>query len=323
MSRRTSAPQSLQRVGVIGVGLVEGLVLRGGLGEFLVLSELGDQGQPQVAARGGELDGFLVPGVGLGGASHAGQGAAQPDQGLDVLGFFLGPLFVVGDQAGLVVVSEEDFLDFAPDFAMEPAIGPELAEHGLEVVEGVLPIVPSRTFKSAACMASWTWRKGSVGLFGESLEARQSGGGLVLLGEGLGDLLLDARVAGKEGFEPVPDLEGLVVFLGALVDAAESLEDFEEVVAGGFSRRGRVRRPRRRFRAGRPGRGPGRDRRRAGDRRAECVSAFLSAATAAASWPRWNSRRPRISQAVPSSGFLSTRSRYDLMKASSEPRSTW
>ena len=52
---------------------------------------------------------------------------------------------------------------------------------------------------------------------------------------GLGDLLLDARVVGEEGFEPVPDLEGLVVFLGALVDAAQGLEDVEEIGAGGFS----------------------------------------------------------------------------------------
>ena len=30
-----------------------------------------------------------------------------------------------------------------------------------------------------------------------------------------------------------------------------------------------------------------------------------------------------MSHAVPSLGFFSNRSRYDLMKSSSEPRSTW
>ena len=77
--------------------------------------------------------------------------------------------------------------------------------------------------------------EGVGGFFGERLEARQGGGGLVFLGEGGGDLLLDAWVVGEEGFESVPDLEGLVGFLGALVDAAQGLEDFEEVVAGGLS----------------------------------------------------------------------------------------
>ena len=60
-------------------------------------------------------------------------------------------------------------------------------------------------------------------------------GGLVLLGESGGDLLLDARVVGEEGFEAVPDLEGLVVFLGALIDASQGLEDFEQVVSRRFS----------------------------------------------------------------------------------------
>ncbi len=77
--------------------------------------------------------------------------------------------------------------------------------------------------------------EGVGGFLGESLKARQGLGGLVLLGECGGDLFLDARVVGEEGFEPVPDLKGLVVFLGALVDAAEGLEDFEEVVPRRFS----------------------------------------------------------------------------------------
>ena len=85
-------------------------------------------------------------------------------------------------------------------------------------------------------MASWTWRKGSVAFLARASKRGRAGGGLIFLGERLGDLFLDAGVAGEEGFEPVPDLEGLVVFLGALVDAAEGLEDVEQVGAGGLSR---------------------------------------------------------------------------------------
>ena len=76
--------------------------------------------------------------MGFGGASHAGEGAAESHERFDVVGFFFGPLFVISDEAGLVIVSEEDVFDFSSDFAMEPAIGPELAEHGLEVVKCVL-----------------------------------------------------------------------------------------------------------------------------------------------------------------------------------------
>ncbi len=151
-----------ERVGIVGVGLVEGLVLRGGLGELLILVELGDQGQPQVAASRGQLDRLFVPALGLGGAPHGGERPAEPDQGLDVLGLLLGPVFVVGDEAGLVVVAEEDFLDLAAHFAMEPAIGPELGQHRSRSPAGPGRTAPSSTFKSAACMANWTCRNGSV-----------------------------------------------------------------------------------------------------------------------------------------------------------------
>ena len=218
-----------ERVGVVGVGLVEGLVLGGGLGELLVLVELGDQRQPQVAASRGQLDRLFVPGLGLGGAAHGRERAAQSDQGLDVLGLFLGPVFVIGDQAGLVVVAEEDLLDLAADFAMEPAIGPELGEHGLEVVEGLVGLAEP-DLQVGGLHGELDLAEGVGGFLGEGLEAGQGLGGLVLLGECRGDLFLDASVVGEEGFEPVPDLEGLVVFLGALIDAAQGLEDFEEVV---------------------------------------------------------------------------------------------
>ena len=184
---------------------------------------------------GRELDGLVEPGVGLGGASHAGEGASQPDKGFDVVGLFLGPLFVVIDEAALVIISEEDFFNLASDFAMEPAIGPELAEHDLEVVKSVLRFTEA-DFQVGGTDGELDLAEGVGGFFGEGLEARERGGGLVLLGEGLCDLFLDASVARKERFEPVPDLQGLVVFLRTLIDAAEGLEDVEKVGAGGFAR---------------------------------------------------------------------------------------
>ena len=234
VSRRTRAPQSRSVSGLLGSAWSRASILVRRPRRTSGPGELRDQGEPQVASGGGELDGLVEPGVGLGGASHAGEGASQPDEGLDVVGLFLGPLFVVGDEPGLVVVSEEDLFDLAPDFAMEPAIGPELAEHGLEVVESVVGS-SEPDFQVGGLHGELDLAEGVGGFFGEGLEARQGGGGLVFLGEGGGDLLLDARVAGEERFEAVPDLEGLVVFLGALVDAAEGLEDVEEVGAGGLA----------------------------------------------------------------------------------------
>src|SRR5262249_46109487 len=127
-----------KRVGVIGLGLIESLILLGGFGELLFLNELRDECQSQVTSRGGELDGLVEPGLGFACAAHSGESSSQSDQGFDIFGFFLGPREVIADEARGVVVSEEDVLDFFSDFAMEPAIGPELGEHGLEVAESVL-----------------------------------------------------------------------------------------------------------------------------------------------------------------------------------------
>jgi len=39
-----------------------------------------------------------------------------------------GPALVIGDQASLVVIAGENLLDLAPDLAVQPAIGAELAQ---------------------------------------------------------------------------------------------------------------------------------------------------------------------------------------------------
>ena len=186
---------------------------------------------------GASLMAFSYQGSASAARSHAGQSASQANESLDVFGLFLGPAFVVGNQAGLVVVTEEDLFDLAADFAMEPAIGAEFSQHGLEVAEGLVGASES-DLEVGGLHGELNLAEGVGGFFGELFIARQSGGGLVFLGEGGGDLLSDAWVVGEEGFEAVPDLEGLVGFLGAFVDAAQGLEDFEEVVAGGLSSRG-------------------------------------------------------------------------------------
>ncbi len=224
----------MESVGVIGVGLVEGLILGRGLGEFLLAGELRDQGEAEVAATGSELDGLFVPGLGFGGAAERGECAAQAHQGLDILGLNLGPFFVVGDEAGLIVVTKEHLFDLAAHLTMEPAIGTKLAQERLEVAECVVG-------SSQPCLqigglhGELDLAEGVGDFFGEGLEASECESGLVFFGESRGDLLLDSGVIGEEGVEAVPDLEGLIAFLSALVDAAEGLEDFEEVVTSGLA----------------------------------------------------------------------------------------
>ncbi len=113
---------------------------------------------------------------------------------------------------------------------MEPAIRPELAQHGLEVVERFLRF-SQPDFQVGGRDGELDLAERIGGLLGKSLEARQRGGGLIFLAERLGDLFLNAGVAGEEGFEASPDLEGLLILLGALVDAAESLKDIEQIGA--------------------------------------------------------------------------------------------
>ncbi len=127
-----------QRIGIIRLGSVESFVFFGRVHEFLVLHELRNERQSQVTARRSELHSSVKPDVGLGRPPHAGQRATQPHQCFDVVGFALGPLLVVADEPGLIIVSEKNLLDFPADFTMKPAIGPELSQHGLEVMQRVL-----------------------------------------------------------------------------------------------------------------------------------------------------------------------------------------
>ena len=120
---------------------------------------------------------------------------------------------------------------------MQPAIRPELRQHPLEVFQCLLGAAqPDLQLGGLHGELHLAERVGD--LLGQRLEAGQGLGGLVLLGQGRGDLLLDARVVGEQGLEAAPDGQGLVVLLGALIDAAQGLEDLQEVVARGLALQG-------------------------------------------------------------------------------------
>ena len=228
------APVS-QGVGVIGLGLVEGLILprpRRISGPW----RAGRSERAAGRAGGGELDGLVEPGLGLGGASHAGEGASQPDEGFDVVGLFLGPLFVVGDEPGW-----SSFRRKTSSILRRTSRWSQLSGRSLPSMASkswrASSVRPRRTFRSAACMASWTWRKGSVALLARASKRGRAAAGWFSSARA-GRSAPGRGVVGEEGFEAVPDLQGLVVFLGALVDAAQGLEDVEEVVAGGLASEG-------------------------------------------------------------------------------------
>jgi len=140
-----------------------------------------------------------------------------------------GPALVIGDQASLVVIAGENLLDLAPDLAVQPAIGAELAQQRLEVVEGLVG-APQPDLQLGGLHGELDLAKGVLDLGGQGLESGQGLGGLVLLGQGRGDLLLHPEVVREEGLKAILDLEGLVGLLGALVHAAQRLEDFQQVV---------------------------------------------------------------------------------------------
>ena len=137
--------------------------------------------------------------------------------------------FIIGDQPGAVVVAEEDLLDLAADLLVQPAIGAELAQHRLEVLERLLrPIEPH--LELGRLHGELDLAERIADLPGQGLEPRQGLRRLVLLGQRRGDLLLHAGVVGEQRLQPRPDRQRLVGFLRALVDPPQGLEDLQQVV---------------------------------------------------------------------------------------------
>ena len=91
---------------------------------------------------------------------------------------------------------------------------------------------------------------------------------------------------GKRASSRFQTCEGLVVLLGPLVDAAECLEDVEQVGAGGLSREGAFESQGGVFGLADQDEGLAEIVGGQGIARGGVSSAFLSAVTAAASWPR-------------------------------------
>ncbi len=135
---------------------------------------------------------------------------------------------------------EEDLFNFAADLAaMEPSYrSHEFSEHRPRSRGERLASRPRRDFQVSGLDSELDLAEGVGGISWRVLQSEESGGRLIFLGEGQGEVAPErAASAGKKRFSRlVPDLEGLVVFLGSLVDATEGLEDVEEVGAGGFSR---------------------------------------------------------------------------------------
>ena len=218
-------------VGVVRLGLVHRLVLGGGLGELLLLDELADQGLPQLPARRGELDRLLEPGPRLGEPALRGQAPAEPDDGLDVLGVRLDPALVVLGQARLVVVAEEDLLDLAADLAVEPALGPELAQERLEVGERLRRSGPrrhlevGRRHRAAGPAGTGPWPSSArLSNRGRACSAWPSSARAVAI------CSWTRGSSGKSASSRAQTASASSVFWRPLVDPAQGLEDLEQVV---------------------------------------------------------------------------------------------
>ncbi len=113
---------------------------------------------------------------------------------------------------------------------MQPAIGAELAQHRLEVAEGLLrPIEPY--LQLGRLHRELDLPERVLDGLRQGREPRERQGGLVLLGHRRGDLLLHAGIVGEQGLEPRPDRQRLIGLLGPLVDPSQGLEDLQQVGA--------------------------------------------------------------------------------------------
>ena len=87
-------------------------------------------------------------------------------------------------------------------------------------------------------MASWTWRKGSVAFLASASKRGRAAAGWFSSARAEAICSWTRGSPGKRASSRFQTCEGLVVFLGALIDASECLEDVEEVGASGFAREG-------------------------------------------------------------------------------------
>jgi len=182
VSRQDEGAPIFQGVGVIGLGLIERLVFFGRFSEFLVLGELGNEGESKSRREGG-VDGLVEPGVGLGRAPHAGEMRPSRTRASDVVWCFSSSIVRSTDEPALHHFRRKTSFKSPSDFAMEPAIGPELGRQTSEVMEKHPADIAEPTDLSALRQLggdAGPWLEGVSGLFRrEGLEAREGGSGLV------------------------------------------------------------------------------------------------------------------------------------------------
>ncbi len=178
----------------------------------------------------GDDETFLEPAAGFGRAALRCKVLGEPGDGVHVGRVFLQPLLVILGEAGEVVAAEEHILDAPPNIAVQPAIGVQFGEQFLEVGQR-LGTLFELDLQLGNVHAEGGLAVLVIGRDREFLQPRQRLIELPFLDERGGDLFLHAGVVRVELFQPVPDVERFVRPLGTLVDAAEGLEDVEQVVA--------------------------------------------------------------------------------------------
>ena len=236
-----------EHVRVARVGLRHRLVLGGRAGEVSFAGELVDERLPQAFVRRRDFEALFEPLAGVRAAALGDEVLRQPRRRVHVGRVGDQPLLVVLGQPGEVVVAQEHVFDAAADVAVQPTLGVQFGEQFLEIREGLggllelhLDVRGVHAERRLAVLV--------VGQLGEPFEPRQRLVVLPLVGQGGGDLLLDAGVVGVLSFEPGPHVEGLVGLLRPLVDAAEGAVNVEQVVAVRLAQDGALEGTRRVFR---------------------------------------------------------------------------
>ena len=137
---------------------------------------------------------------------------------------------IIGDQAGKIVVAQKDLLEAAAGVAVEPVVAGQVGEQALVIGDGRRPPAEAGL---EICHRDPEQRllEPFVRVLRQSLIAGQRWLELPVLGEGRRDPLAHAHVVGELLLQAPPDCERLLGPPAALMEAAQRLVDFQQVVS--------------------------------------------------------------------------------------------
>ena len=203
-----------QMIGIIRLDPVELLVVCQDISKLLLLDQDADQCQAQLDLPGGSHQALFESSPSVGDAAQRREMVRQTSQRVQVVGV-LGDLpVIIGDQAGTVVVAQEDLLQAAAGVAVEPVVTRQVGEQTLVIGDSRRPAAePSLEI----CRGDPEERllEPFVGILGQSLIAGEGRLELAVLDQGGRDPLAHTDIVGELLLQASPDRQRLLGPLAA------------------------------------------------------------------------------------------------------------